>query len=183
MRHLLQDLPLELLSQDEFQLSPPEESGDTLAENAVQKATYVSEQTGLPAIADDSGLFVDALQGLPGVHSARYAGKQATDAANRRKLLEELDDVPEDQRQASFRCVIALVSVGEGLIWTTEGRCDGLIVDKETGLYGFGYDPIFYYPPLEQTFAELSPEIKNRVSHRGRAMRSLKRYLSARLEN
>jgi XTP/dITP diphosphohydrolase len=148
-----------------------EEDGETFEDNAYKKAHFTARVLGLPAIADDSGLMVKALDGMPGVYSARYSGQGATDDKNNIKLLKALEGVKD--RDASFVCVIA-VAVPRGPALVYEGRCDGLITSEKAGGGGFGYDPVFYYPPLEKTFAQLTTEEKNRVSHRGRAMRELR---------
>lgn len=147
------------------------EDGKTFEENALKKAGFTSRVLGLPALADDSGLTVKALKGMPGIYSARYAGEGATDEDNNRKLLEALKG--EGDREAAFICVIAIaVPRGPALIY--EGRCDGLIAETPTGTNGFGYDPVFWYPPARKTFAQMSLEEKNKVSHRGKAMAELK---------
>jgi len=147
-----------------------EEDGDSFEDNAYKKAAFTAKVLGLPALADDSGLMVKGLDGMPGVRSARYAGEGATDEDNNLKLLKAMEGVSD--REASFMCVIAIaVPRGPALIY--EGTCDGLIATGVRGTKGFGYDPLFYYPPLKKTFAELSSEEKNRVSHRGRAMAEL----------
>jgi XTP/dITP diphosphohydrolase len=151
-------------------LESPEETGETFRENAVLKARYVFERTGLPALADDSGLEVDALGGRPGVRSARYAGEAATDADNRALLLAELKGVPTRERSARFKCVISIVDA-TGRIQVAEGTCEGVITIDERGTNGFGYDSLFQLGD-GQTMAELDPEEKNRRSHRGVAMRS-----------
>ncbi|RLB10829.1 MAG: Non-canonical purine NTP pyrophosphatase, partial [Deltaproteobacteria bacterium] len=162
----------EIKSLDDFGPLPEiEEDGQTFEDNAVKKARFTARILGLPALADDSGLVVKALGGLPGVYSARYAGDHADDAANNRKLLEAMKGIR--NREASFVCVIAIaVPRGPALIY--EGTCDGLIAEEMRGNNGFGYDPLFYYPPLGKTFAEMSAEDKNRVSHRGKAMAELR---------
>ncbi|MFP4088049.1 MAG: XTP/dITP diphosphatase [Desulfobacteraceae bacterium] len=150
------------------------EDGDTFEDNAVKKARLTARVLGLPAVADDSGLMVKALNGRPGVHSARYAGEGATDAANNRKLLQEMNGVRE--REAAFVCVI-VIAVPRGPALVYEGRCEGVIASEMSGTDGFGYDPVFYYPPTGKTFAEMSREEKNRVSHRGKAMAEMKNEL------
>ncbi|MEJ2588013.1 MAG: XTP/dITP diphosphatase [Deltaproteobacteria bacterium] len=148
-----------------------EEDGETFEENAVKKARFTARVLGFPAVADDSGLTVAALNGEPGVRSARYAGEDATDEANNLKLLDEMSRIRD--RRAAFVCVIAIaVPRGPALIY--EGRCEGMIAERMTGQGGFGYDPLFYYPPEEKTFAQMIASEKNRVSHRGRAMAELK---------
>ena len=172
IRALLADFPVEIKNLTDFGPTPPiEEDGETFEDNAVKKARFVAKILGFPALADDSGLMVEALGKGPGVRSARYAGEEATDAENNAKLLRELENVK--NRDAAFACVIAIaVPWGPTLIY--EGRCQGVIADKLAGSKGFGYDPIFYYPPLKKTFAQLSTEEKNQVSHRGQALGQLR---------
>ena len=153
-------------------LSEPEETGATFAENAQLKARYYAEATGLCTLADDSGLEVDALGGAPGVHSARYAGLPRDDQANNRKLVAALAGVPAEQRQARFRCAIALVHDGQ-VVLEADGAVEGLIVDAPRGHNGFGYDPHFWLPDLERTMAELPADAKNSRSHRGQALRAI----------
>ncbi|MGN7468398.1 XTP/dITP diphosphatase [Brevibacillus sp. SAFN-007a] len=148
------------------------EDGDTFEANALKKAIEISTYLQLPALGDDSGLEVDALDGRPGVYSARYAGEEATDEENWRKLLNELADVPMEQRTARFRCTLAFVVPGEEPILAT-GACEGLIAREPKGTNGFGYDPVFYIPELDKRMAELLPEEKNRISHRAKAMQKL----------
>lgn len=157
----------------------PEETGTTFEENAILKARAVAEVTGLMAIADDSGLEVDALQGAPGVYSARYAGADADDDRNTAKLLMELHDVADSDRTARFRSVIAM-AFSPGEIITTSGSCEGRIIREKRGDGGFGYDPVFLLPE-GRTMAELGPEEKNAVSHRGHAMREAIEILRHRL--
>ncbi len=147
------------------------EDGATFEENAVMKARVTAKVFGLPTLADDSGLTVKALVGMPGVRSARYAGEDATDERNNLKLLEAMESI--EDRSATFVCVIA-VSMPSGASLIYKGTCEGLITHKLTGTHGFGYDPLFYYPPLGKTFAQMSSEEKNRISHRGRAMAALR---------
>ncbi len=146
----------------------PPEDGETFEANARLKAAAAVEAAGLPALADDSGLCVDALDGAPGVHSARYAGPDATDADRRRALLAALADVPGARRGAAFECVIALALPG-GRVETVSGRCAGRLLDEERGESGFGYDPLFVPDGYDRTFSELTPADKDRLSHRGRA--------------
>jgi XTP/dITP diphosphohydrolase len=146
----------------------PAESGETYAENARIKALYYARLSGLLTLADDSGLEVDALGGEPGVRSARYAGPAASDRQRYELLLSRLKDVPREQRTARFRCAVA-VARPDGQVWTVEGACEGLIGYEPRGEHGFGYDPVFIFPELGATMAELAPEVKNRVSHRARA--------------
>ena len=173
LRRLLADFPVVVMNLSNFGPMPPvEEEGTTFEENAVKKARSTAKVVGLPALADDSGLTVDALGGAPGVRSARYAGEHAADADNNAKLLKELEH--EDNRAAAFVCVIAIaVPWGPALVY--EGRCEGLITREQMGTEGFGYDPVFFYPPLQKTFAQLTTEEKNQVSHRGRALMELRR--------
>jgi len=171
-KELLKGFDVEIKSLDDFGSLPDiEEDGRSFEDNALKKARFAARILGLPALADDSGLVVKALGGEPGVHSARYAGHHGDDEANNRKLLEAMEGI--NDRQASFICVIAIaVPRGPALIY--EGRCDGIITEEVRGAGGFGYDPVFYYPPLGKTFAEMSQEEKNRVSHRGKAMAELR---------
>jgi len=151
------------------------EDGDTFAANAIKKAREVSEATGLPALADDSGLEVDALDGAPGVYSARYAVEH-DDPANNAKLLAALDGLPPERRTARFHAVLALADVAGPLsdqVMTGHGICEGVILDAPRGTGGFGYDPLFWVPELEATFAELDVGTKGQQSHRARAMRAL----------
>ena len=176
LRETLADLEIRLLSAlDISHLKEVEEDKLTLEGNAIKKARYVYEETGLPALADDTGLEVDALDGRPGVFSARYAGKGATYQDNLEKLLDELAGVDPKDRKAQFRTVVALVS-DEGT-HTFEGICRGAILKESQGDKGFGYDPVFRPDGYEQTFAELEAEEKNRISHRGRAIRKLYSWL------
>lgn len=154
------------------------EDGATFAENALKKAQSAARVTGIPVIADDSGLLVDALNGRPGVRSARFAGEDADDAANNAKLLGELAGLPLQQRAAAFRCVIALCLPG-GECLTFAGELKGVILDAPRGTGGFGYDPLFLVPELGQTLAEMPLDAKNLISHRGKAFSMLKEYLQS----
>lgn len=167
---LLVGLPVEItFPAQEGLVLEVEESGETFEENAGLKATAYARASGLLTLADDSGLVVDALGGAPGVRSARYAGPGASDVDRYRKLLAALANVPEEQRTARFRCVVA-VAQPDGTIYTTDGVCEGQIGFAPRGEHGFGYDPIFIVVGYNgQTMAELSPDIKNRISHRARA--------------
>ena len=174
LAELLAPHGLRVLPQSAFGLETPPETGTTFRENALLKARHVSRLTGLPALADDSGIEVDALQGRPGVYSARYAGEGASDAENLQKLLAELQSVPEDARTARYRCVMALVRGAqdpEPLL--AEGTWSGRILRVPRGTGGFGYDPVFLPEGLERTAAELAPAHKNALSHRGQALRAL----------
>jgi XTP/dITP diphosphohydrolase len=155
------------------------EDGLTFEDNALAKARQAAAATGLPALADDSGLEVDALGGAPGVHSARYAGLGASDAANNAKLLEALRDVAPAGRSARYRCVAAFVDPARGLEVTREGACEGRLLDAPRGAAGFGYDPLFLVPERGLTMAEIPLEEKNRLSHRAAAFRALARALAA----
>lgn len=149
------------------------EDRDTFAGNALKKASEVAVYAGIPCLADDSGLEVDALGGAPGVYSARYAGQDATDARNNQKLLRALRDVPEERRAAWFRCAIAVVDPGGRLLAAADGVCEGRIARAPKGVHGFGYDPVFVPDGYNQTMAELAPETKNRISHRAKAAAEL----------
>ena len=180
MSSILAHLPVKLLTLDDFpQIGEIPETGETLKENAFIKAETVHQKTGLPALADDTGLEVDALDGAPGVHSSRYDGETATFEDNCRKMLQEMDGIPSEERTARFHTVIAFVS-DSGNEWT-EGMVEGRILEKKQGDGGFGYDPLFYYPPLKKTFAELNSEQKNNISHRGKALRNFCRILEKRI--
>ena len=170
-------------SQAEFGIEPVEETGDTFLANALLKARHAAGLTGLPALADDSGLEVDALGGEPGVRSARYAGPAATDDANNRKLLAALEGVPEAGRSARFRCVLVWVD-GSGVEapLVAEGAWEGRILAATRGTGGFGYDPLFLDVASGLSAAELAPEAKNARSHRGRALARLRSLLAARNE-
>jgi len=173
IQDLLKDFDITIKNLDDFGPIPEvEEDGDTFDENAYIKASFAARVLGLPALADDSGLLVDALGGGPGVHSARYAGENATDEERYIKLLEEMKG--KSARRAAFECVIS-IAVPAGPALTYEARCEGLIAEAPAGTNGFGYDPVFYYPPLSKTFAELTLQEKSRVSHRGKALAGLKK--------
>lgn len=168
----LKDHPLRILCLDDFGPTPPvEEDGQTFEENAYKKAAFVSRILGLPALADDSGLVVDALGGAPGVFSARYGGEDLTDLERCDRLLSELNG--KENRKAAFQCVLSL-AVPTGQALTYEARCEGQITEQCQGTGGFGYDPIFYYPPLGKTFAQITREEKSLVSHRGKALNELR---------
>ncbi len=178
-RELLSDAPLELRALDPESFDAPDETGLSFIENALIKARHASARSGCPAIADDSGLCVAALSGAPGVRSARYAGPEASDSDNVEKLLRELESVDQENRQAEFHCVIvALAAPEDPAPMIATGSWPGWISDSPRGRHGFGYDPVFFDAELGLTAAELPPETKNSVSHRGRACRELKRLLA-----
>ncbi|HEY7544192.1 MAG TPA: RdgB/HAM1 family non-canonical purine NTP pyrophosphatase [Blastocatellia bacterium] len=175
LRQLLSDSGLEVVGLGDRAVEEEIETGATFKENALLKAQYYHRMTSMPTIADDSGLEVDALDGAPGVYSARYGGP--TDADRTGKLLEEIRDVPEERRGARFVCAAAIAWDGGERVFEDEAR--GVLLYHPRGQGGFGYDPIFFYPPLGKTFAELTREEKERVSHRGRAFRRLVAWLSS----
>jgi XTP/dITP diphosphohydrolase len=170
IRQILKETDLRIISMEDIPSLPEiREDGLTFEENARKKALEIAKLTGRLTLADDSGLIVDALHGRPGVHSARYAGPDATPQKNNRKLLEELDGVPMKKRTARFVCMIAIARPS-GKVDLAEGRCEGLIATELRGKEGFGYDPLFLIPERDMTFAELGPEEKNRISHRAIAL-------------
>lgn len=170
VKQFLEPHGIEVVSLNEFPDFPEiEETGETFKDNATKKATEACMFTGMTALADDSGLEVDSLNGLPGIYSARFAGENKSDEDNNNKLLELLEGLPENQRKARFKCVMA-VATTECFVYTTEGVCEGVIAEEPRGEGGFGYDPIFYLPEYEKTFAELDLETKNKISHRARAL-------------
>ncbi len=174
---MLRDLEIEVLSLQSYPDAPEvEEDGLTFYENALKKAGEVSRYTREAVLADDSGLEVDALGGEPGIHSARYSGPAATDATNNLKLLSNLAEVPKEKRGAAFRCVLVLYRP-DGQSESFEGAWRGEILFKPRGSMGFGYDPLFLDPQQGLSAAELSPEIKNRISHRGRAFAKFREWL------
>lgn len=178
---LLADLDMEILPQSVWQVPEVEETGLSFVENAILKARQASRHTGLAAIADDSGLEVDALQGAPGIYSARYAGPGASDRDNREKLLVELSGVPDTRRSARFQCLlVCLRHPTDPTPLICQGTWEGVIAHTPRGEQGFGYDPLFYVPELGMTAAELAPEVKNRLSHRGQALAQLVRILAGR---
>jgi XTP/dITP diphosphohydrolase len=170
-QELLTDLPYKLISLDDAGITDTvEETGDTYHQNAILKAGAYAALSGLPTLADDSGIEVDALGGRPGVHSARYGGPDLSDEDRVKLLLHELKDVPWERRGARFRCVIALAWL-DGRVKTVEGAVSGIIHFRPSGANGFGYDPVFYLPEKGHTTAELPADIKNHLSHRGQAAR------------
>jgi non-canonical purine NTP pyrophosphatase, rdgB/HAM1 family len=175
---MLADLGIEFVRQSEFGVQDADETGLTFVENALIKARNAAQHTGMPAMADDSGIVVDALGGAPGLYSARYAGEHGDDAANNAKLLQALQDVPDAQRTARFYCCIVYLRHAEDqLPIIAEASWEGRIMHNLSGANGFGYDPLFYVPTHGCSSAELSPEEKNRISHRGQALRKLHELL------
>lgn len=165
---------LELLLQSDYAVPEVEETGLSFVENALLKARHAARHTGLPALADDSGLEVDALHGAPGIRSARYAGPGASDAENLQKLLQDLADIPEHQRRARFQCVVVYMKHAEDATpLICQGTWEGRILTAPRGENGFGYDPVFYVPTHHCSSAELPPAVKNSLSHRGKALRQL----------
>jgi len=177
---LLGDLGITIRTLKEFPDAPEvQEDGATCEANAIKKARAIADYTKLPAVADDTGLMVDALGGRPGVHAARYAGQKATYDDNCRKLLQELNGVPRAKRGARFVTVAALARPGEKRVTVLDGALEGEIADAPAGTQGFGYDPVFFVPDLGRTLAQLTPDEKNRISHRGRAFGKLKEFLKS----
>jgi XTP/dITP diphosphohydrolase len=178
MTAMLKDTGVTILTRDDLEDFPEiEETGSTLEENALLKSRVIYSHYRIPAVADDTGLEVEHLGGAPGVYSARYAGPNCTFEDNNRKLLKELTDVPWDKRVATFATVIA-VSCEAG-DFSHRGEVMGVIAESMMGVNGFGYDPVFLYPPLEKTYAQMTLEEKNQVSHRGRALALFKKWLLA----
>ncbi len=180
---LLADMPVTILSLADFPDIPDiEETGTTFEENASLKAIATTDATGLIALADDSGLEVDALEGQPGVYSNRFAGPNASDRDKYRRILDLMKDVPDEKRTARFRATMA-ISTPDGTIVVVDGKCEGVIAHEPRGENGFGYDPIFYIPDLDKTMAELTPEEKNRISHRGKALKAARKVLQKLIES
>jgi XTP/dITP diphosphohydrolase len=172
IQDLLAGYPVKIKNLDDFGPIPTiAETGDTFEENAYSKASFTARVLGLPALADDSGLSVAALNGAPGIYSARYGGDAATDEERCLKLLQAMKG--KHDRRAFFECVVS-IAVPSGPALTYEARCEGLITENPSGAKGFGYDPIFFYPPYSKTFAEMTLEEKNQVSHRGKAFAEIK---------
>ena len=178
IRSICADWPVEWITADEHEAAWPdvEETAESYLENALLKAHAVADAVGIPAVADDSGIEVDALGGAPGPRSARYAGKEATEGQNLRMLIRAVSGVPAAGRTARYRCLAVLAWPNGRELWT-EGTCEGSLVSKPRGTGGFGYDPIFVPAGWEQTMAELPPKEKDRISHRGRAFRALRELL------
>ncbi|MGM0393746.1 MAG: XTP/dITP diphosphatase [Thermodesulfobacteriota bacterium] len=180
IQDLLKDFPLDIKNLTDFGPIPPViEDGATFDDNAYKKAAFTARVLGYPAMADDSGLCVEALDGAPGVRSARYAGDHATDADNVAKLLADL--APHDNRKAAFECVIS-IAVPTGAALTYEGRCEGIITREPAGENGFGYDPLFFYPDFGKTFAQIPMDQKAQVSHRGIALQQVAEEMDKILE-
>jgi XTP/dITP diphosphohydrolase len=176
---VLADFHLDIVPQSALGVPEAEETGLTFVENAILKARNAAMHTGLPALADDSGLAVDALDGAPGIYSARYAGPGASDRANLDQLLVELRDVPEARRTARFQCVLALLHhPADPTPLICQGTWEGVITFAPRGANGFGYDPVFWVVDQGKTSAELEPAVKNRLSHRGQALAQLVRALA-----
>lgn len=177
LNEMLSDLDIHFMAATEFpELNEVEEDGETLQDNALKKARYVAGKTGLPALADDTGLEVEALNGGPGVYSARYAGENVTYQDNVLKLLKEMSSVTDlNKRKAQFRTVIAFINEGEEFLF--EGKCEGRILTEQRGQDGFGYDPVFLPDGFDKTFAEMDLGEKNKISHRGRAIANFSEWL------
>ena len=179
LQTLLDSSQYQIIAQSHFNTPEADENGLSFVENALIKARNACVHSGLPAIADDSGLEVDALQGQPGIYSARFAGAQATDTLNNELLLEKLKNTPEAQRTARFQCVLVYMRhAKDPTPLICHGSWEGTILVKPQGSHGFGYDPLFYVPSQQCSSAELAPEIKNTISHRGLAMKQLITYLN-----
>ena len=178
---LLAPYDIEIVTQDQLGIEPAEETGQTFVENAILKARHASAASGLPALADDSGLEVDALNGAPGVFSARYAGPGAKDGDNNQKLLAALQEVPEAQRTARYHCILVLMRHAlDPTPLICQGSWEGVILQEPRGTGGFGYDPLFWLPEQQCSVADLPAEQKNQLSHRGRALRQLVEQLAQR---
>ncbi len=181
IRQALAELPFEVSGIPDEGLADVEETGVTFSENAILKARYYAQHTGEYCLADDSGLEVDALGGAPGVYSARYSGEGATDAANNKKLLLALQNVPAEKRTARFRSVLALAGP-DGSLLLADGTCEGVILSEPKGDGGFGYDPLFWLSEQQKTLAEMTVQQKNAISHRGNALKVLKQKLLSQLQ-
>jgi len=179
MRQLVKGLPFHVVGpRDLGIMEAPEETGKTFHENAVLKARYYAGRSGLLTVADDSGLCVDALDGGPGLYSSRFGGEGATDEDRNRLLLEKLRGLPREKRGAHFTSAVAVVR-GSDVLFDAQETVDGFIAEETRGPNGFGYDPLFFYPPFGRTFGESRPEDKARVSHRGKSFARLKRFLES----
>jgi len=180
---LLAEWHLTVVTQTEFNVPSVAETGLSFVENAIIKARHAAQRTGLPAISDDSGIEVDALNGAPGIYSARFAGRNATDEENLLLLLEKLQNTPESQRTARYHCVVVFMHHPQDpMPLICQGTWEGWITQEPRGQQGFGYDPIFYVPTHHCTSAELLPAVKNQLSHRGQALRALQVALNATLK-
>jgi len=176
MADILSDLGIDFVMAADLGVEFPEESPSDMEANAIAKAKAAAEQTGLVAVADDSGLEVDALGGEPGPMSSRFGGEGLSDLDRCKLLLERMRGVPEEARTARFRCVIA-VATPEGEVRTFQGTIEGMIATEPRGSHGFGYDPVFFVPDYQKTMAELGPLVKNRISHRAKALQAAKRFI------
>ncbi|WP_305417139.1 XTP/dITP diphosphatase [Photobacterium leiognathi] len=180
MADLLADFGFDVVAQSDYNVSSVAETGTTFIENAIIKARHAAKETGLPAIADDSGLEVDFLKGAPGIYSARFAGEDASDADNIDKLLAEMKDVPEEQRPARFHCVLVMMRhENDPTPLVCHGSWEGSILTERHGENGFGYDPVFWVPEDQCASAELAPARKKQLSHRGKALQQLFSALKA----
>lgn len=181
LENIDENFTLEIIGLSQYpDLPEVEEDGDTFTTNALKKARERAKETGLLSLADDSGLVVDYLEGAPGVYSARYAGENVTDSDNNQKLLDELKGIPEDKRNAHFKCVLALVDPDTEKEIVVQGICEGTIGIEPQGENGFGYDPLFFLPKFNKTMAELPLKIKNRISHRANGLKKMKEELKER---
>ncbi|MCV6636128.1 XTP/dITP diphosphatase [Candidatus Albibeggiatoa sp. nov. NOAA] len=177
-QQIFTDFHIEVVPQTQFDVSNAEETGLTFVENAILKARHAAQQTQLPALADDSGIEVDALQGAPGIYSARFAGEGANDQTNNQLLLEKLRDVPEAERTARFQCIIVFMRHAQDATpLICQGTWEGRILIEPQGENGFGYDPVFFVPTHDCSSAQLPAEIKNQLSHRGQAMQLFKQQV------
>lgn len=180
LQNLLSDAGFNIIAQSEYNVPDADETGLTFVENAIIKARHTAQLTGLPAIADDSGLAVDALNGAPGIYSARYSGDGATDSKNNQKLLDALKGIDYEKRTAYFYCALAFMRhASDPTPIICLGKWNGIILDQEQGKGGFGYDPLFFVPVLGCTAAELAREHKSKISHRGQALSELMEKLKA----
>tara|TARA_Y100000780_G_scaffold218762_1_gene224078 strand:- start:17 stop:628 length:612 start_codon:yes stop_codon:yes gene_type:complete len=179
LNRALSELNVEIIPQSQFNVPDADETGLSFVENAILKARHAAQITGLPALADDSGLEVDALDGAPGIYSARFSGANASDAKNNALLLEKLNGLAAEQRTARFRCVLAFMRhANDPTPLICQGTWDGIILEEACGEQGFGYDPLFWLPELNSAAAQLSPTEKNKVSHRGQAVALLKQSIA-----
>jgi XTP/dITP diphosphohydrolase len=182
MRQLVARLPFRVVGPRELGIEEaPEETGTTFIENATLKALYYAGRSGLVTVADDSGISVDALEGGPGLHSSRFGGEGATDVDRNRLLLEKLKEVPHERRGAHFTSAV-VVARGDTVLFQAQEQVDGYIAEETRGENGFGYDPLFFYPPFGRTFGEVPREDKDRVSHRGKAFARLRTFLTELVE-